>query len=117
MGKAVTLQVSFSQLAAEALAVHVSAGGSTGKSRLALRFAAKPGVEIYELSIKPPATVKSGGGGGFDSLDWLNYFPKAGMFGIALVGVVIWNVQKARKKASGGSKAGGDEGFDDKMLK
>lgn len=118
--KAVTLQVSFAQPAAEAIAVHVSSGGAMGKSRVALRYAAKPGVEIYELSVKPPAATKSGGGGGggWDSFEFLNWFPKVGVFGIALVGVVLWNVQKARKKASGGSKAdGGSDGFDDAYLK
>ena len=34
------------------------------------------------------------GPAGDSSSSWLNWFPKIGVFGIALVGVVIWNVQK-----------------------
>jgi hypothetical protein len=118
--KAITLQVSLPQRRAEALAVQVGSGGAAGKSRLAFRFAATPGVEIYELSIKPPSATKSASGGGGDSSEWLNWIPKTGMMGLALVGVVIWNVQKARKKAAGGGgggKAGGSDGFDDAYLK
>merc|ERR1719353_78731 len=40
---------------------------------------------------------------------WLDWFPKVGVFGIAMVGVVIWNV----RKMSGGSGGGGGGGLDD----
>lgn len=114
--KAVTLQVSLPHRTAEALTVHVASSG--GKSQLAVRFADVPGVELFELSVKPPPARSSdghgGGGMGMDGLEWLNYFPKVGVFGIALVGVVIWNVRKTRKSSG---KAASNDDFDDAYLK
>merc|ERR1719171_1134536 len=53
-------------------------------------------------------TAPSGGGGGGggggssggmgDLSSWLDWFPKVGIFGITLIGVVIWNVRKVAGK-------------------
>merc|ERR1712039_305368 len=47
---------------------------------------------------------ESGGGGlfgsGSDMTNWLNWFPKIGVFGFALIGVVIWNVRKVTNQRS-----------------
>merc|ERR1712003_522088 len=42
----------------------------------------------------PKAAAASGGSDEGWSSNWLNWFPKIGVFGIALIGVVIWNVRK-----------------------
>eukprot|EP00401_Gymnodinium_catenatum_P029000 CAMPEP_0117546744 /NCGR_PEP_ID=MMETSP0784-20121206/46763_1 /TAXON_ID=39447 /ORGANISM="" /LENGTH=450 /DNA_ID=CAMNT_0005343621 /DNA_START=1 /DNA_END=1350 /DNA_ORIENTATION=+ len=108
--RAVTLQASFKpkQPVGFALFGAPSVGASDrSKSQIALRFEDIPGVELFELNLKQPAAAKgkSGGAGGAfgatsgfggesDSSSWLNNVPKIGVFGIALIGVVIWNVRK-----------------------
>eukprot|EP00928_Gymnodinium_smaydae_P075137 TRINITY_DN5813_c0_g4_i1.p1 TRINITY_DN5813_c0_g4~~TRINITY_DN5813_c0_g4_i1.p1 ORF type:complete len:676 (+),score=185.42 TRINITY_DN5813_c0_g4_i1:65-2092(+) len=88
-----------------------SEGGKSaaGKSALALTFEGASGVELYEFSMKQaqalakaaPSTGASG-----DLASWLEWFPKFGIFGIVLVGVVVWNVRKAtaQKQGGGGGK-------------
>jgi len=136
--RAVTLQVAFKPRQPESFALHGSAGTGqgAGKSQIALRFADEPGIELYELNLKTPPPPKSAGGGGGggggggassmlgggsggtdDAWSWLNWFPKIGVFGIALIGVVIWNVRKvtSQKKESRGGGGGMDD-FDDDYL-
>jgi len=60
--------------------------------------------------------MSSGGGGfggGSDGSSWLNWFPKIGVFGIALIGVVIWNVRKVTSQR----RQGGIDDFDDELFK
>lgn len=95
--RAVALQVSFRPKQPEDFALLGVSSGERAKSQIALRFENAPGVELYELSLKQPAAPKSptAEGSGDSANSWLNWFPKIGVFGIALVGVVIWNVRKA----------------------
>jgi len=60
-------------------------------------------VELYEVSVRLTAAMKKAAAnpedildaGGWSSwLDWNSWLPKAGVFGIVLVGVVLWNVRK-----------------------
>lgn len=101
--RVVTLQASFKPQQPLCLAMHSgAAGGSSSSARatIAFRMANSSGLEIYELSLKQPPASKGGGGGdgssggGDDSNSWLSWFPKIGVFGIAMIGVVIWNAQK-----------------------
>jgi len=130
--RTVALQASFKPKQPETLALFVPSGGAAaggdrgGKSQIAIRFADSPGVELYDLSLKQPSTPKaasSGGGGGGGSTggggsdegwgSWLNWFPKIGVFGIALVGVVIWNV----RKVTGQPRNERIDDFDDDFIK
>lgn len=98
--RAVALQVSFKPRQPEQLALYAPAstsGNDRGKSQVAMRFVGSRGLELYDLSLKTPPAPKSAGGGeegGWSSSSWLNWFPKIGIFGIALIGVVMWNVRK-----------------------
>jgi len=123
--RAVALQVSFQPRQPDALAiVGTSSGGSGDRSKssqVALRFAGERGVELYDLSLKQPPAPKSvtgedsssSEGGGWGG-NWLNWFPKIGVFGIALIGVVIWNVRKVTSQKGGASSA---DSFDDEYFK
>lgn len=130
--RTVALQASFKPRQPETLTLlggTSSGSGDRSKSQVALRFADSQGVELYDLSLKQPPAPKtisgSGGGGDSDSSwtstsNWLNWFPKIGVFGIALIGVVIWNVRKVgasevtdQRSGSGG----GMDNFDDDYFK
>merc|ERR1711972_368895 len=65
------------------------------------------GIDIWDLNLKqpPPSQAMTNADSGSNS--WLNWFPKIGVFGIALVGVVIWNVKKASQQRTE------TKGFDD----
>eukprot|EP00927_Polykrikos_kofoidii_P022223 TRINITY_DN20801_c0_g1_i1.p1 TRINITY_DN20801_c0_g1~~TRINITY_DN20801_c0_g1_i1.p1 ORF type:complete len:703 (+),score=134.73 TRINITY_DN20801_c0_g1_i1:112-2109(+) len=106
--RSVVLQVSFKPKQPAAFAVYSPSGGSPvaagekTKTQIALRFENQSGLDVFEVTLKQSAS-KSGGGGGSgtfggsassDGSSWLNWFPKIGVFGIALIGVVIWNVRK-----------------------
>jgi len=123
--RAVALQASFKPKLPEQLALNGAPTGgaaSGGKSNIAIRFVDTPGVELFDLSLKqPPApkSVASGGGGGDSdpwSGSWLNWFPKVGVFGIALVGVAIWNVRKVTNQRKGDSHDSMED-FDDEFFK
>lgn len=97
--RSVTLQASFKPKQPEDFALYgaPSTGGSgERKSQIAIRFADTLGVELYDLTLKQPPAPKSVSEEGDDGwpTNWLNWFPKIGLFGIALIGVVIWNVRK-----------------------
>jgi len=131
--RAITLQASFKPKQPEALALlgQPSAGagnaGEKAKSQIAIRFKGTPGIEIFDLTLRTPPPPKaaqaegggnSGSGGGWDMSSILNWFPKVGVFGIALVGVVIWNI----RKVSGGSSSSNDgmgmpDDFDEDVFK
>lgn len=95
--RSVTLQASFKPKQPEDFALYGAPSTSSGdrKSQIAIRFAGTPGVELYDLTLKQPPAPKSVSEEeeGWPS-NWLNWFPKIGLFGIALIGVVIWNVRK-----------------------
>jgi len=83
----------------------------TSKSHLAIRFRDSPGIELFDMTVRqppPPAAASANDPG------WFDWFPKVGVFGIAMVGVVIWNVRKAAGSQMGGG--GGDE-FDEDSIK
>jgi len=124
--RAVALQASFKPRQPDAFALFGSPSGGGGdrtKSQVALRFADETGVELYELSLKqPPAPKAAGGEGGEDGGwggNWLNWFPKIGVFGIALIGVVIWNVRKvtSNNARGGGGGSSAADSFDDEFFK
>merc|ERR1712232_861277 len=101
---------------------HGGAGpGGGSRVQVALRFEGSPGVELFDLSLKHAPERRLDGdnevfvdtdddGWGDDAeqkdssffgwLSWLeSYFsgsPKVGVFGVAVAGVVIWNIRKSR---------------------
>eukprot|EP00933_Yihiella_yeosuensis_P041016 TRINITY_DN35452_c0_g1_i1.p1 TRINITY_DN35452_c0_g1~~TRINITY_DN35452_c0_g1_i1.p1 ORF type:complete len:591 (+),score=131.91 TRINITY_DN35452_c0_g1_i1:129-1901(+) len=124
--RAVTLQASFKPKQPEQLALFgsPSTGSSPGekaKSNIAIRFKGEKGVDVYELTLRTPPPPKShspdgasgGSNGGWDMASMMNWFPKVGIFGIALVGVVLWNL---RKVSGGESESFGDD-FDEDAFK
>jgi len=94
---AVMLQASFKPKQPEAYALHTSHSGNIGeraRTQMALRFVGYPGVDLFDLDIKqPPAPAPSHGPG--DDSSWFEWIPKAGVFGVALVGVGFWSASKA----------------------
>lgn len=96
----VTLQASFKPKQPDHFAIYSgqSDAGDRWKVKLAMRYVDSPGIDLFELNLKQPPPPKSAN----DGSSWLDWFPKVGVFGIAMIGVVIWNV----RKMSGG-------GFDD----
>merc|ERR1719210_2597959 len=116
--RAVSLQLSFKPRQPESMALHGGLGNSGDrKSQIALRFANSEGVELYDLSLKtpPPPQAASGGSGNEDSWtsNLLNWVPKVGVFGVALVGVVIWNVRKVTSQ----KKIDQKDDFDDEFFR
>jgi hypothetical protein len=116
--RAVSLQLSFKPRQPESIALHGGLGSSGDrKSQIALRFANSEGVELYDLSLKtpPPPQAASGESGSEDSWtsNLLNWVPKVGVFGVALVGVVIWNVRKVTSQKKFDQK----DDFDDEFFK
>mmetsp|Transcript_55412 Transcript_55412/g.124841 ORF Transcript_55412/g.124841 Transcript_55412/m.124841 type:complete len:288 (-) Transcript_55412:105-968(-) len=116
--RAVALQVSFKPKQPEHLALYgaPSGSGDRTKSQIAIRFSDVRGVELFDLSLKtppPPKAVSGGGGDDSWSGNWLNWFPKIGVFGIALIGVVIWNVRKVTNQR----KHDRMDDFDDEYFK
>lgn len=104
--RVVALQASFKPRQPESVAL--SASGAAAKAHVAIRFEGQKGLELFELSLKQPTKPKADGGGegGNDLAGWLEWFPKIGVFGIALVGVVIWNVRKATSQTKQAGAAG-----------
>lgn len=133
--RAVALQASFKPLQPEAFQISSPGGGGGASDRtkvqVAIKFAGAAGVELYDLSLKQPTAAKAGGGGGGGGEggaggdSWinnlLNWFPKVGVFGVALVGVVIWNVRKVanqnQSRGGGGGGGAGADDFDDDFIK
>jgi hypothetical protein len=106
----VTLQANFKPKRPDSYALFTGGGGGGGdrsKVHLAIQFRGERGVSLYELNLKQPPAPKAASG---DGSSWLDWFPKVGVFGIAMIGVVIWNV----RKMSGG---GGGEDFDEDYFK
>jgi len=123
--RTVALQASFKPNQPETLALTSSSTpGDRTKSHVAIQFQGQKGLELYELSLKQPAAPKAAGGGGGDSggddggwTSWLNWFPKIGVFGIALVGVVIWNVRKATSQQKSTSQMDSADDLDEHLSK
>merc|ERR1712151_1065428 len=66
------------------------------------RFANLRGVELHELTMRQPAAPRTisgdNAGAGSDANmmgQFINFFPKVGVFGVALIGVIMWNIRKA----------------------
>ncbi|CAE8640827.1 unnamed protein product [Polarella glacialis] len=127
--RAVTLQASFKPKQPHALALigqpATGQPGDKAKSQIAIRFAGIKGVELFDLTIRTPpppkaALAEAGESDSWDLTAMLNWFPKVGVFGVALFGVVIWNIRKA--SGSGSSPSGeketlfGDD-FDEDLFK
>jgi len=100
---------------------------STSKTHIALRFG--EGIELYELTLKTASASLGGGGGGSGGssdggggfASWLDWIPKFGIFGMTLIGVVIWNIRKVTGSKQNQSSAGGGgleglDGLDDDFL-
>jgi hypothetical protein len=122
--RSLTLQASFGHRRVDSFAL-LSQSGSSGsaKMHLALRFANSPSnLELYDLQLKTPSAPSggggsSGGGGGSDLSSWLDWIPKVGVFGITLIGVVIWNVRKVAGKKSPSASSPGLDGINDDIIK
>eukprot|EP00438_Fugacium_kawagutii_P022319 Skav221790 [mRNA] locus=scaffold4067:104399:111491:- [translate_table: standard] len=102
--RAITLQASFKPKQPETLAMLGQPGPSgsceKAKSQVAIRFKDAKGIELYDLTLRTPpppkAAADNGSSSGWDINSILNWFPKVGVFGIALIGVIFWNIKKAR---------------------
>jgi len=127
--RAVALQASFKPRQPDSFALTSSPPTQDrGKSYIAIKFMQEKGIELFELNLKQPTAQKAaaaggGGGGGEESgwASWLNWFPKAGVFGMTLIGVIIWNVRKVANQQGKGSRSGGGGGgmddFDEDFFK
>lgn len=121
--RVVTLQASFEPRRLNSFALLTASGSAnsgSGKVHLALQFAEDRGsLDLYELTLKTPTAPAAAAGGGGSSAGsgisaWLDWIPKVGIFGITLIGVVVWNVRKVSSKPKAGS---GLEDFDDDFLR
>lgn len=119
--KAVLLQASFKPKEPEELAQFVEPGGERGRIKMAIRWAGTSGVELFHLNLKqaaaPPSSSSSEGT--FEAGSWVmdavGWLPKFGVFGFALIGVVLWNVRKAAGQRQDGGRSGLSD-FDEDML-
>lgn len=124
--RAITLQASFKPKQPETLAMlgQPAAGpggaGEKAKSQVAIRFKEEKGVELYDLTLRTPpppkAAADSSSSNGWDMSSLLNWFPKVGVFGIALVGVIFWNIKKVSGQSSGSPGPEMDD-FDEELFK
>lgn len=120
--RAITLQASFKPKQPETLAMlgQPSAGpaGEKTKSQVAIRFKDAKGIELYDLTLRTPpppkAAAESSNSSGWDMNSLLNWFPKVGVFGIALIGVIFWNIKKVSGQTSSGPEA---DDFDEELFK
>lgn len=120
--RAITLQASFKPKQPETLAMlgQPSAGpsGEKAKSQVAIRFKDTKGVELYDLTLRTPpppkAAADNNSSSGWDMNSVLNWFPKVGVFGIALVGVIFWNIKKVSGQSTSGPEA---DDFDEELFK
>uniref|UniRef100_A0A7S2LEU0 Uncharacterized protein n=1 Tax=Zooxanthella nutricula TaxID=1333877 RepID=A0A7S2LEU0_9DINO len=120
--RVVALQASFQERHPTSFALTAtSSAQDRGKSHIALQFEGTKGVELFELNLKPPQAPKAAGaegaGGGGDT--WssvLDSFPKVGIFGVALVGVVMWNMRKVSSQQKR-DKGGGLDDFDEELFR
>lgn len=106
--RTVAFQASFKPRQPDVVALHALPGGGSGgsKSQIAIRYADSRGVEYYDLSMKAPPLPKAATAGGTTVddegtpgwLSWLgsSWFSKIGVVGLALIGVVVWNLFKRR---------------------
>jgi len=137
VSRAITLQASFKPKQPVSLALYGSPSAGAGppgdksKSQVAIQFEGQTGVEVYDLTLRTPpppkAAAAEGGGGnssGWDMSSMLNWMPKVGVFGVALIGVVIWNIRKVSGGGgggggggSGGSDGGLPDDFDEELFK
>eukprot|EP00747_Dinoflagellata_sp_TGD_P181589 gnl/TRDRNA2_/TRDRNA2_35472_c0_seq1.p1 gnl/TRDRNA2_/TRDRNA2_35472_c0~~gnl/TRDRNA2_/TRDRNA2_35472_c0_seq1.p1 ORF type:complete len:578 (-),score=138.14 gnl/TRDRNA2_/TRDRNA2_35472_c0_seq1:146-1879(-) len=103
--RAVALQLSLHPQLPEIMSMYTPPG-DRAKAQLALTMSGSPGIELYELSLKTPLALKAAEQA--ESSIWNGWLPKVGIFGIVLIGVVIWNVRKvtAQRKAT---KQGSEE--------
>jgi len=83
-----------------AMALHAKPGTNPGdrtKAVLSLHMHGKRGLELYDLTLRQPPAPKQTTPPPPESSStssWLNWFPKIAVFGVALAGVVVWNVRK-----------------------
>jgi hypothetical protein len=131
--RSVTLQASFGHRRVDSYALLSQSGGSGSggsggaKMHLTLRFADNPSsLELYDLQLKtPPAAGAgggsggsgSGGGSGTDFASWLDWIPKVGVFGIALIGVVFWNVRKVAAKKNSNASSHNFDSANDELIR
>lgn len=120
--KTLVLQASFRPKSP--LSMDLIVGTDRSKGSVAITYEGIKGVELFEVNLKQPTVPKGEGGaeGGGDSwASYLEWFPKAGVFGIALVGVVFWNIRKItnNQQVSRGAGGGGGalDGFDEDSFK
>mmetsp|Transcript_17847 Transcript_17847/g.39123 ORF Transcript_17847/g.39123 Transcript_17847/m.39123 type:complete len:621 (+) Transcript_17847:40-1902(+) len=103
--RALALQISFAPHRLESfMLTSTQVAGKSTAPTLALSFAGETGVQLYTLSLKQPPPPPSEGD------DWLEWFPKQTIFGVAMVGVVVWNARKAELGGGGGLGGLGEGG-------
>merc|ERR1711957_1012972 len=114
--RTITVQANFKPRQPEALVI------SPDRSRpaAAVRFAGSQGIELFWLTVKLPAALQAALAAAppeDEEETWwswtVGWMPKAGIFGIALAGVIGWNIRKAR----GGSDEIDEEFFQEQLRK
>jgi len=122
--RAVTLQANFKPDQPSHFVMFTKAAGSgseRAKVQLYLHMLGKGGLAVYDLNLKAAAQKVASGDASEDSglSYWLNWVPKIGVFGVAIIGVLIWNVRKATNKKQQQSSSSFDfdnEAFAEKIL-
>lgn len=106
--RAVVMQVPFER-PPSSFALYTSGGSDRSKAQLAILPQDGKDLWLYDINMKQAAAPKVQG----EDADggWFSWFPKIGVFGIALIGVVLWNVRKVTTQRRGGG-GGGKEDFD-----
>eukprot|EP00929_Paragymnodinium_shiwhaense_P047991 TRINITY_DN24331_c0_g1_i1.p1 TRINITY_DN24331_c0_g1~~TRINITY_DN24331_c0_g1_i1.p1 ORF type:complete len:584 (+),score=163.77 TRINITY_DN24331_c0_g1_i1:165-1916(+) len=117
--RAIPLQVQFEGgNSPEAISLSAAADAAS-KSLMAVRFIGKPGLHLYEVTLKKPVIHRGSQGGFMEELaDWLTWLPdwvpKVAVFGFALIAVVMWNMRKLNKGKQQKSKL---DDFDSEQFK
>ncbi|CAJ1455641.1 unnamed protein product [Effrenium voratum] len=122
--RAITLQASFKPKQPETLAMlgqpstGSGPGGDKAKSQVAIKFKGVNGLELFDLTLRTPpppkAAAETNNSSSWDLSNILNWFPKVGVFGIALIGVIFWNIRKVSNQNTGGMEA---DDFDEELFK
>jgi len=110
----ITAQLNFRPRRLEDFAINGIPGmaaGERSRAQLALRYIGENGVELSELTLQQPPALYDVNAGGGES--WLTRFPKITVFAVAVLGVVLWNVRKARWS----KKSAGESTLDDESTK
>jgi len=99
--RAVAVQASFAHKQPDMFALlhHTTEGAYKPSAHIAIRFDGLPGIDFYNVTLRTPQLPRIVGveseSSGWSTSD----LGKIAIFGVAMIGVVIWNFRKSRKPA------------------